>query len=50
MKDDTKMDLYKCSMKVWANLSEDTKQCRVFVNSTMSLAVNKTQDIFREVR
>jgi len=27
MKDDTKMDVNNA---VWANLSEDTKQCRVF--------------------
>jgi hypothetical protein len=26
IKDDTKMDLNKCSMKVWANLPEHAKQ------------------------
>jgi hypothetical protein len=44
------MDLSKYSVKVWANLSEDAKQWRVFVNTTMSLAVNKTQGIFIKVR
>ena len=42
MKDDTKMDLNKCRMKVWANLSEHAKTSHVFMNTTMSLAVNKT--------
>ena len=30
MKNYTKMDVNKCSMKVWANLPEHAKECRVF--------------------
>jgi hypothetical protein len=42
IKDDTKMDLNKCPMKVWANLPEHAKKFRVFMNMTMSLAIIKT--------
>jgi hypothetical protein len=42
IKEDTKMNLNKCPMKLWANLSEHAKKSRVFMNTTMSFAVNKT--------